>query len=466
MYLNFATLLALLGWPVVAIYLYSTRSLAAATLWTILGEFLLLPPGAEIKFEGIPGFDKQSIPNLAAWIGCAVLTRRPPKLFYRFGLAEMLIVVLIISPFITSLLNTDPIHIGRTFLPGVGPYDALSASVGELIFILPFFLGRQYFRTAEDNAEILRALVIAGLAYSLLMLFEVRMSPQLAKWIYGYTYISLNTAYRDGSFRPVVFLPNGLWVAFFAMTALAAATALWRTQTRIFRWAPGAITGYLSFVLVLCKTGSALLYGILVVPLVRWASPRLQVRVASVLVIIALMYPMLRVADLAPTTSILEAVSAVSTERAASLNFRFVHEKALLERAWERPWFGWGRFGRGRVHDSSGADASVSDGYWIITMGTFGLIGFAARFSLLGLAVFRSVAAVSIAELMSEGVYLGALSLIVAANIFDQLPNASVSPWTWLLTGALLGRSERLSAARNKRARFHEPNTLVGQSIS
>ena len=67
---SWAATFALLSWPLVALWLYSTRPVNQATLWTILGAQLLLPVGAIIKFDMIPGFDKSSIPNLAALIGC------------------------------------------------------------------------------------------------------------------------------------------------------------------------------------------------------------------------------------------------------------------------------------------------------------------------------------------------------------------------------------------------------------
>jgi len=437
---------ALLIWPVVALYLYSKLPVSQATLWTILGGYLLLPTDLQIKYKMIPAFDKVTIPSLAALIGCMFVARRLPKFFHGFGIAEVLVLSILIGPFVTSMLNGDPVRAGNGFLPGVGPYDAGSAMIFNFIFILPFFLGREFLRRAENNAEVLRVMVLAGLAYSLLMLFEVRMSPHLSAWIYGYA-PKLATEFRDNSFRPLVFLANGLLVAFFAMTATVAAAALWRTQSRVLRLPPGGIVGYLSFVLVMCKTMGALIYGAAVVPLVRWASPRMQIRVATVLVILALSYPMLRAADLFPTTSIVHAASAVSADRAASLETRFFNEDQLLDRAWERPWFGWGRYGRNRVYKGYlGSDSSLTDGYWIITFGTFGAVGFAATFGLLGLAVFRAALALKFAQSRREREYLAALALIVAINIVDLLPNASISPWTWLLVGALLGRAEALYA--------------------
>jgi hypothetical protein len=462
---NWFAYLALLIWPMIALCLYSRLPAGRATLWTILGGFLLLPTGTVIKLDHVPGFDKDSIPNLVALIGCVVCAGRLPKFSRGFGLAEALIILLVVSPFVTSMLNTDPVQVGEFFLPGIGPYEALSVAVANLIFILPFFLGRKFLQSANDNADILRIMAIAGLAYSLPILFEVRMSPQLSTWIYGYEPSATITAMRDGGFRAVVFLTNGLWVAFFAMTTTVAAAALWRTRTRVGPWPPSWITGYLSFTVILCKTVSALWYGTILVPLVRWASPRTQLRVACVLAAIALAYPLLRAADLVPTTSILEATETLAPGHFGSLKLRFDQEQLLLERAWERPWFGWGRFGRNRIYDS-GHDASISDGHWVITIGTFGVVGFIAEFGLLGLAVFRAATALEFAPSMQEAGYMAALSLIIAINMIDLLPNSSISPWTWLLAGALVGRAEALRGISRQPIRLQEKRVLIGSPVS
>jgi hypothetical protein len=463
---NWFAYLALLIWPMVAVHLYSRLPIGRATLWTILGGFLLLPVGAVIKFDHVPGFDKDSIPNLSALIGCALNARRLPKFAWGFGLPEFLILLSFVGPFVTSVLNTDPIRVGEIVLPGIGAYEALAVAVTQLIFVLPFFLGRQFLRSSDDNVEILLVMTIAGLAYSLLMLFEVRMSPQLHTWIYGYAPSAMITAIRDGGFRPVVFLPNGLWVAFFATTAVVSACALWRTKNRIGRLQSGWIAGYLIFVLVLCKTRSAFVYGALLVPLVRWASPRVQLRVACVLATLALGYPALRIADLVPTNSILEITNIVSPDHTGSLKVRFDQERQLLDRAWERPWFGWGRFGRSRLYDESGSDISISDGYWVITLGEFGLVGFLAQFGLLALVVYRAAMALKFAQIKPDTVHLAALALIVAINMIDLLPNSSISPWTWLLAGALVGRAEELRAMSNQRIRFGERRLQIGSSAS
>ena len=161
-------------------------------------------------------------------------------------------------------------------------------------FLIPFFLGRQFLRSETSNVEILRVLVIAGLLYSVPMLFEIRMSPQLHTWIYGYFGAgAFSQTMRGGGFRPTVFLPSGLSLAFFTMTTAVAAAALWRTCTYIARFPLVGVTAYLGVMLVLCKTLGAFLYGAAIVPLVRWATPQTQLRVATVLAVIAVSYPIL-----------------------------------------------------------------------------------------------------------------------------------------------------------------------------
>ena len=201
---------ALIAWPLLAIYLFATQTLSRAILWTLMAAQLALPVGASFKFEMIPQFDKNSIPNLCILIGCLVVAKRKPRIFNGLRLPELLIVAFVVSPMITSQLNSDPIVVGDAMLPGVGLYDALSAVENALIYILPFFIGRQYLRNAEHGEEILWVLAIAGLLYSLPTLFEVRMSPSLQVWIYGFLATDFNMTARGGGYRPMVFMGHGL----------------------------------------------------------------------------------------------------------------------------------------------------------------------------------------------------------------------------------------------------------------
>lgn len=446
---NWIASFALLLWPVVAFWLYRTRPINRATVWTILGGLLLLPVGEAIKLApGIPQLDKFSVPNLAALLGCVFVARHRLRFFSRIGFVEVLLFMSLVGPFITSELNGDIIFAGgTTILPAVGHYDAVSAVISQFVFLLPFFLGRQFLRNAADSAEILHVLTIAGFLYSIPILFEVRFSPQLHYWFYGYSPSSFFMEMRGGGFRPMVFMGHGLLASFFMMTAVLAATALWRARAR-FAAVPAITAAYLSVVLVLCKSLGSLLYGLALVPVVALTPPRLQLRIAVLLAAITLLYPMIRMADLVPTRFVYDWARSISKDRADSLQVRFDQERQLLNRASQRLIFGWGRYGRSVIYDpESGKITSLTDGLWIITIGQFGIFGFLAEFGILAFPIFSAAAALRYTDWAQDRVFLAALALIIAVNMIDLLPNATITPWTWLLAGALLGRAEALRAA-------------------
>jgi hypothetical protein len=235
------------------------------------------------------------------------------------------------------------------------------------------------------------------------------------------------------------------------MTTAVAAAALWRAEIRALRLPPAGVTLYLGTILMLCKSLASLLYFGCLVSLIRWMKPRFQLRVATILVAITLSYPLLRVADLVPINAMIDVARSISDDRAESLKVRFDQDQRLLVRASQRLLFGWGRFGRSRVYNEYGKDISITDGAWIITIGQFGLFGFLAEFGLLALPIFRAAAAFRFTQSASDRILLAALALVLAVNIFDLLPNASLSPWTWLVAGSLLGRAEALRAAMPKR---------------
>jgi hypothetical protein len=441
---NWFAYIALLAWPAVAVLLYRSRPPSEATVWTILGALLLLPSQLSIKLQMIPSIDKDTLAALSATVGCFLLAPRPKRFGTGLGLTGILAAIYIVSPVVTSALNNDPIIIGGRILPGVGLYDGISALLSQLILFLPFFVGRRFLHKAEDTETILRALVLAGLLYSLPMLLEVRLSPQLSSWIYGYFPSAFAKEIRYDGFRPVVFMNNGLIAAFFLSTSVLAAVALWRAHSRRDKLPTGAIALYLGAVLVLCKTAGALAYAIVLGFFVRWTKPMVQVRLAVFLVGVAISYPVLRMADVFPTNTLLDLAATFNQERADSLKFRFDQEQHLLAHASERFLFGWGRYGRNRVYEESGRDSSITDGLWILTVGQFGIVGFLAQFGLLTLPVFRTVAALRRIQSMREKIFLAALALIVAITAVEQLPNASIFSWSWLLVGALSGRVESL----------------------
>jgi hypothetical protein len=442
-HLTLVSTFALLFWPIASACIFVlSRTFAQGLIWNVLVGQLLLPVGTTIKFQMVPPINKPTVVSLCC-LAAFLLQGKRKKLLSQFGPVEFLLVLSVVSPIITSELNSDSVAMGQRYLPGVGLYDALSAAEGAVIALIPFVLGRSYLASPEMGRKILQALTVAGLAYSIPMLFEVRFSPQLHYWIYGFYSTDFDQAVRLGGFRPVVFMGHGLVTAFFAMTCLIASTALWRVKSGASIVPIQFTVPYLGILLVLCKTLGALIYGLIGTVLIAFFKPKTQFRFATFLVTVSLTYPLLRSFDLVPTSLAVEVATVVSQDRAQSLEFRFKNEDMLLKRALERPIFGWGRYGRSRVYDSeTGRDLSTTDGRWIIDIGQFGLLGFLTEFGLLAICVYRAAQAGTRIRISADKVCLAALALIISFNLFDLILNSTLIPWTWLVAGSLLGQAE------------------------
>jgi len=417
---------------------------------------MFLPVKTKIDLSMIPAMGKHSIPVVAALIGCWLIKNQRVSYIKELGKIKYLVILLVLTPFITAALNSDTIIIGDRYLKGLTYYDGLSATINQFLLITPFFIGRQFFKTYEHQLLMFKVLIILGGGYSLLMLFEVRMSPQLHTWIYGYFPHSFGQQIRFGGFRPVVFMGHGLLVSFFAAVALLSAVALWKSKVKIRNFSPAIVSYYLLVVLVLCKSIASLFYGVFAFVAIKNIKPTLQHKIAIALVCLAMLYPTLSIIKIFPHQALVNVAESIDASRAQSLQFRFDNEDKLLSHGRERFFFGWGGWGRNRVfNEETGRDESVTDGRWIITFGQFGILGFIAEFGLLAITVFRAQKAAKYLESKPEQILLAAHALLVGIIMVDQLPNASLAPWLWLLAGILLGRAEHI-ITQNRIGQFSE----------
>lgn len=428
-------------WPLIALWLFARLPPGRALLWTIVGGYMALPPVAAFDPPMVPTLDKFTIANLSALLGCLIHVRGRALILPRSPLVLLLMGAFVASPLATTATNGDPLFIGPTVLQGQRLYDAISMIMGQMLFVLPFFLARNLLTTPEAHRDILRVFMLAGLIYSIPMLIEIRLSPQINTWIYGFFQHSFAQMARGNGFRPIVFMPHGLWVALFAMTATVAAAGLARGAQTGERPRLLAALAYLFVVLVLCKSLAALVYALMLVPLVLLAPRRIVLWAAFAFAAIALSYPLLRGGGLVPVEALLDWARGIDPERAQSLEFRFVNEAMLLERASDRPWFGWGGWGRNHVYDlATGQSISVTDGRWIIVIGVFGWLGYLAEFGLLTAPIFMLVLRSRAADVP---VAVGATAILLGINLIDMLPNATLIPITWVMAGAVLGYVER-----------------------
>jgi hypothetical protein len=148
-----------------------------------------------------------------------------------------------------------------------------------------------------------------------------------------------------------------------------------------------------------------------------------------------------------PTAPIVGIAEALSGDRAQSLAFRFENEDLLLRHAMQRPWFGWGTFGRNHVYGWGGKQESVTDGQWIITLGTFGYVGHGLYFTFLFLPLLRFLRHYK--RMPSRARKLcSSLALLLAIFQLDLLPNAFSDYLTLVYAGMLWTLSEALARQR------------------
>ena len=458
---NMIAYVVLLSWPLVIYAMFRLMTVERALIWSILGGYMLLPEATAINFPMIPALNKVTLPNLTAFVMIMLLLGKRIALLPQSALGQVLIGLFVLSPIVTVLNNPEPIPFGTIWtgglairnpamdpgasVPGLRPYDAIAFVGNQLFLMLPLFMARQFLATAAALREIVVALMVAGLIYSVPMLYEVRFSPQLHTMVYGFFQHDFSQAMRQGGFRPFVFMPHGLWVAFFTLMAFVCAIALARHAPPGERPRRVLIAAYLGVVLILCKTLGVLLMALALVPLVAMMTTRMQLRVAAAVGSVVMLYPVMRGAGLVPVRWLLERVAALSPDRAQSFGFRLDNEDLLLARAGEKPLFGWGSWGRNLLYDPmTGRVETISDGLWIIVIGSHGWLGYIATFGLLTLPfllLWWWARKVPDAELSP---WIGPLVLLLAANMIDLLPNATLVPFTWLLVGALLGHAELL----------------------
>lgn len=453
---NIIAYLMLLLWPLVAWQLYVRLDPARALIWTVLGGYLVLPPVASFNFPIIPDFDKYSIPNLMAVLLSVLLLKDKISFLPSGTVGRVLIAMFLLTPLATVATNTDVIHLNHgKVISAMRIYDSLAAVTNQFIYLLPFFLARRYLATPEALKAVVVALVAAGLAYSLPMLIEARLSPQLNIWIYGFFQHDFAQMVRAGGYRPIVFLQHGLWVAFFALMALAAAVMILRDAPPEDRPRDLLVVLWLALALMICRSLGPVIYAICLVPILLVMPRRLQLLTAALLACIVVVYPMLRGAGVIPIDQILKIANTLSADRAYSLNFRITNEEMLLVHAAERPWFGWGGYGRNMIHDpDTGRDLTIADGQWILRIGNYGWLGYIAEFGLLALPLLLMAREAILQRGVAISIWACGLALILAFNMVDLLPNATLIPFTWLIAGALLGHAEALAVER--RARRHE----------
>jgi O-antigen ligase len=426
--------IVMLGWIPVLMALFAVLRGHVAIAGGFVAAWLFLPMYG-YRIMGMPDYTKISATTVGVFLAALVfdsgrLASFRPRWF------DMPMLLWCVLPMATSLDN------------GLGPRDGLSDMVSQTItWGLPYLLGRVYFSNMPAQRHLAIAILIGGILYIPLCLFEIRMSPQLHHMFYGYHQHDFKQTVRFGGWRPTVFLQHGLAVGMFMATATLVGVWLWVSGSVRRLWGVPMVllVAGLFVTAVLCKSALALLLlmgGLGALAGVLVLRTRLGI---VVLLALPLMYIGARTAGGWSGEELLQLGRLAGEDRAESLETRIVSETLLWERAAERPILGWGGWGRSRlVDEETGKSLAITDGLWVIFAGKYGVLGLAAFWTAMLVGPLRFLVRTRPGQWkhpMAAGAVV--MSVLIAMHMCDNLMNAMINPVLVLGAGGLAGLSLR-----------------------
>ncbi|MFO0907051.1 MAG: hypothetical protein U0794_01575 [Isosphaeraceae bacterium] len=429
--------IVILGWLPFTIGLFLFLPFRRAFLASILFGWLIMPT-AGYALPGLPDYTKVTALPFGL-ILCSLIFNAVPLLSYRPRWFDLPMLYFSVAVGVSDVWNELPY------------YDALSeVALWGMFFGAPYLLSRIYLCDREAIDEQARMWLIAGLSILPLFLYEVRMSPMLLYKVYGIYRASFFHPPRWGlGYRPIVFLNDGLELAvvFLALSVIAAACWIWKVP-RWFRYF-GPLTLFLVMLgaMILTKSAGAIqLYGLGMVVLVSTRRMRSMIPVL-LLALLPLTYMGLRISGAWSGQSMVDAQQSILGEdRASSLQTRIDNENLLIGKALQKPYLGWGGAGRNRVSNDRGKDITITDGLWVILLGTTGMAGlgaFTLAFSLPALMLTRRLGRREIPE--PESALPIAMAVILILFLLDCLSNAFPNEMFTVLCGGLMGYAANMT---------------------
>ena len=234
----------------------------------------------------------------------------------------------------------------------------------------------------------------------------------------------------------------------------ASLIGIWLSLTRSVRkiidtpiqW----VTIGLVVVTLLCRSLGALLLMALVLAAlleIRWLR---RPTILIFILLIPLVYVTVRASTDWGAAQLVAAAKTIDERRSESLGTRLHHDRQLVVRALERPWFGWGGWGRNRIQ-VNGKDVSITDGLWVSIVGRQGLTGLISwlGITLLPPAYFivrvkpRNLVHPVLAPMTAAAAILGMLTI-------DWLMNAFTNPTYFVMAGGLVAVTSKLAWVKGR----------------
>lgn len=360
------------GWYPLCFALFMLLPPARAVAVGLVMGFLLLP-NVIYDLPGMPNYDK----GLAIVLGvgiAAVICDYGRFAAFRPRAVDAPVALLCLAAFASALANGDGAYRGCS--------NAFDFGVR---WALPWFLGRLYFADFEAQKYLALAVIVGALMYVPFALWEVKMSPQLHREVYGVMLRSFKHARRAfGLWRPNVFVSHGLAYALFNSLAALCAFWLWHTRSVVRVWGipMGLVVLTLFGMTFAAQSGNAILLLGLGLACLLFATRHRMAFPVLALALVPPVYVTLRQGlrwDGRELVAVAESVFGKS--RATSLNVRIESEALLRDKILEQPWFGYDDFKRftGNKGREVEDNPILVDSRWLLYLGLFGV------FSLVGL---------------------------------------------------------------------------------
>ena len=384
-------------------------------------------PVAGYSLSGMPDYTKMS----ATCVGVISATMIwHPQLLFRFRpkWVDLPVTLFCFIPLATSLAI------------GLGLYDGLSISFAQCVMWgLPYLIGRITLGNAKGIRDLAFAFFLGGLIYIPLCWIEIRLSPQLHRWVYGFAPSGFANTYRLGGFRPIVFMQHGLMTAMWMCNAYLCGHLLFFTRTtrRIRGFNSGPLLALLAVTVILSRSVGALL--LLLSHLFAFHATvftRFRIIFAA-LAASPIVWILSRAAGWYPHTFV-ELISPLGPNRVDSFVVRLQQEDQILNQVSGHMFLGQGTW-----------TLPGLDQVWLIELyahGLAGLISLCLFMTLpIALMIWRIPARSWSSPFASSVVALGLLTSMYA---IDCMYNGMVNPVYAVANGAMCGV---LSSSRNTR---------------
>ena len=427
--------IALSLWLPISIWCVSTLGSVRGCAAAIVGGFLFLPPVSLPLIDGAPPLDRDGVVALSALL--ALLIASPASLVrYRFHPLDLLP---LIGAFIWSATN---------LLNGIGAAQAMLDFWWYVMFAgIPYYIGRTVLQGSAGLRSLAVAIVGGTIIAIPLIVYEARFSPILNYQIYGFTTGNAMERFRMDGWRPRLFQPAGLGLAVWLAASAVIAWSLYfgATGVRILRL-KSSHAAWACLIAGLLSRGagaiSLMVMGLLTLLLVQKAQVRKLVLAVPLICCIYLGTALVESSVPVRPTLLSASTAIFGEDRGASLETRFRNEEILVQRAMQKPLWGWGGWGDYRVAYDLAYDAGfgtiLTDGFWVIVLGKRGLLGLAATWGwFLIPGVLAILQALRIGMARSGFIVVLGISMFGWIYALDLLFNAFPSIVQALVAGAL-----------------------------